>query len=473
MTRIFAAFIVLVGAAFVATWLADREGVVSLSWEGVQIETSLDVAVAGLAVLVVASALLYRFWRWLRRGPLYLSAARSRSQSRKGQLALTQGMVAVAAGDGVAALRYARQAETFLDDAPLTMLLSAQAAQINGDELAARRYFAAMLDRPEMEFLGLRGLLTQAQRAGSTESALNLARRAFVLKPKTPWLLTALFDLEAEAGNWVEAGRVIDHAVRQKAMTVEEANSRKAVTLFQQARMARGNGDGVAARRLALESLTLSPALVPAAAFAGDILLAQGKRRRAMHLIEQAWQIQPHPDLGQIYDRAIADETPERRLQRIERLAAFSADDRQSRISVARAAIAAKHFDEARKALEPLAADNPDAETCRLMADLEEKSKGPAFARTWLAHLEKAPSGPRWVCTVCHHVHAGWDAHCSDCRSFNSLRWRAVNGRDVLVPPPEMPEIPASDIAAAVDQSTPLPPDLARNIEPEDRDQTS
>jgi predicted ATP-dependent serine protease len=87
--------------------------------------------------------------------------------------------------------------------------------------------------------------------------------------------------------------------------------------------------------------------------------------------------------------------------------------------------------------------------------------------------LEKAPSGPRWVCTVCHHVHAGWDAHCSDCRSFNSLRWRAVNGRDVLVPPPEMPEIPASDIAAAVDQSTPLPPDLARNIEPEDRDQTS
>ena len=48
--------------------------------------------------------------------------------------------------------------------------LAAQAAQLNGDELAARKYFTAMLDRPETRFLGLRGLLTQALKTGDARA---------------------------------------------------------------------------------------------------------------------------------------------------------------------------------------------------------------------------------------------------------------------------------------------------------------
>ena len=44
------------------------------------------------------------------------------------------------------------------------MLLSAQAAQLTGDDAAARRYFSGMLEQPETAFLALRGLLLQAQR---------------------------------------------------------------------------------------------------------------------------------------------------------------------------------------------------------------------------------------------------------------------------------------------------------------------
>src|SRR5207244_3592662 len=88
-----------------------------------------------------------------------------------GYRALTQGMVAVAAGDAEEAQRQARKADVLLAEPPLTLLLSAQAAQLGGDEDAARRFFSEMLNRPETEFLGLRGLLMQAGRGGGRPGA--------------------------------------------------------------------------------------------------------------------------------------------------------------------------------------------------------------------------------------------------------------------------------------------------------------
>ena len=92
-----------------------------------------------------------------------------------------------------------------LDEPPLTLLLSAQAAQLEGDDHAARGYFEAMLDQPATAFLGLRGLLVQAERTGDTARALELAERAFALRPETPWVLTALLELQTRAGRWSDA----------------------------------------------------------------------------------------------------------------------------------------------------------------------------------------------------------------------------------------------------------------------------
>ena len=45
-----------------------------------------------------------------------------------------------------------------------------------------------MMEQPETEFLGLRGLLTQAIKRGDKGEALDLARRAYRLKPKSAWV---------------------------------------------------------------------------------------------------------------------------------------------------------------------------------------------------------------------------------------------------------------------------------------------
>jgi len=129
-----------------ALWLAGRSGDVTLSGDGWQMGVPLPVFIFGVLIVAVIAALIYRFWRSVRRAPAATRAYVQRRDREKGYKALTQGMVAVAAGDAQEAARQAKRATSLLAEPPLTMLLSAQAAQLNGDENAANRYFTAMLD---------------------------------------------------------------------------------------------------------------------------------------------------------------------------------------------------------------------------------------------------------------------------------------------------------------------------------------
>src|SRR5208337_2920792 len=131
-----------------------------------------------------------------------------------GYRALTQGMVAVAAGEPREAQRFARRADLLLADPPLTLLLSAQAAQLDGDDAAAKKFFSAMLDRAETEFLGLRGLINQALRSGDRGTALYLAERAMVLRPNTGWVVESLFDLEVRQVRWEAAWKTLTQVAK-------------------------------------------------------------------------------------------------------------------------------------------------------------------------------------------------------------------------------------------------------------------
>ena len=238
MIRFTIAFVVVAVGAVLAAWLASQPGTITVDWQGYRIEASLLIlAAAALAVLIV-SVVVYRFWAWMRRGPARLGELRAADRRRRGFLALTQGLTAVAAGDAGKAKRFAQRAEALLDEPPLTLLLSAQAAQLSGDEAATARHFTAMLDSPETEFLGLRGLMTQAERAGDQDRALALARRAYGKSPESPWVIQALFDLEVDAGNWRESELLLKRPAAAGALPPERARRALSISRFEQAREA-------------------------------------------------------------------------------------------------------------------------------------------------------------------------------------------------------------------------------------------
>ena len=117
-------------------------------------------------------------------------------------------------------------------------------------------------------------------------------------------------------------------------------------------------------------------------------------------MIEKAYARAPHPDLADAYLDIRAGDSSADRYARAKTLARLAPENMESRLMLARAALATRDFDAARKAIAPLiAADaRPSARVCVLMAEIEEAQFGESGAvREWLARGSRAPRDPAWI----------------------------------------------------------------------------
>ncbi len=424
MIRTILSIAVLAALAALAVWLADNPGDVTLQWQGWRIDTSFAVLATAVAAIAVLVAILYRIWLFLRRMPGRVAEGRRDARRRRGYLALTRGMVAVAAGDADEARKQVRRADGLLEDPPLTLLLSAQAAQLAGDGKAAEKFFKAMMDRPETEFLGIRGLLTQALKSDDDEGALTLAERAARLRPKSEWVARNLFDLQVRNGAWGDARATLDRSVKSRLVADDEAAHRRVVLDYQLSEETRAAGDGSKADKLLRGALERQPGFIPAALRLARSHIEAGRGGKAISVIEAAWAHAPHPDLAQAYFDARGANDGLERVKTAERLARANPDHRESHLTVAEAALEARLWGEARKHLKVAAGDEPSARICRLMAELEESEHGnAAAAREWLVRASLADPDPAWVCGECGNSVPEWTILCGNCEAFASFAW--------------------------------------------------
>ena len=483
MIRGLLGLLVLAGLISAAVFFADHPGQVQIVWQGWQVDTSVGVLTAAAMLAGLAIALLFWFVSLILGSPRAFLRRRRERRRRAGYRALTQGMVAVAAGDPTEAQRFARRADALLADPPLTLLLSAQAAQLGGDDTAAKKFFTAMLDRPETEFLGLRGLLNQALRAGDRGTALRLTERAATLRPGTPWVVESLFDLEAREGRWEAALETLTKAVKRRIIPRERARHYRGVILYELSQAALAAGDRSRALRLSAQAQALVPDLAGPAAHHARILLQNRRLGPAAKTIEAAWRGAPHPELAQVYDAIHDGAPPLEKFKSLERLTAQNPNARESHLAAAEAALDAQLWGEARGHLEralsapapPLAVrpansasracgtddeaapPRPTPRLCLMMARLEEAEHGGGpSSREWLDRAVSAMPDPRYVCASCGGESLEWRSRCPHCSSFDTLTWRtpawtaAARGLPITIEPPsfdrrEAPaELPAS-----------------------------
>jgi HemY protein len=397
MTRILIFTLSVLAAAAGLAWLADRPGAVTITWLGYQIETTAFVATVAVGLLVVGLILLWALLRYLFTRPAAIAAHVRERRRQQGYDALSRGLLAIGVGDRAQAQRYAGIAGRNLPRDPLTALLRAQAAQLKGDRAAARRAFEAMLDRPETELLGLRGLFLEAKRGEDNAAARALAEQAVKRDPKLGWGVTALFDMQARAGDYDGALNTLAIARDNGHVEPSVALRRRAILLTAEARDAE-NADPDKALRLANEALRLAPSLVPAAEIAGRVLASKGESRPASRLIVRTWKLSPHPDLALVYAFARAGDAPRERLKRVKYLASLTPTDIEGPIAVANAAIEAHEWDEVRSALAPYLDGRPPARVCTLMARIEAGELGDkGREREWLARALRAPRDRAWI----------------------------------------------------------------------------
>lgn len=468
LLKILAFIAAVTGLTYGAVQLSEMSGGAIVTLGGQEITLSpLKLAfvaiaiVVGVWVLLKLLGLLVAVLKFLSGDETAVSRYFTRNRERKGYEALSDGLMALASGEGHLALAKANKAERYLDRPDLTTILTAQAAEMAGDRKKAEEAYKRLLEEDRTRFVGIRGIMKQKLADGQTDVALKLAVKAFELKPRHQDTQDLLLQLQAEKGDWKGARTTLNAKLRAGYLPRDVHRRRDAVLALSEAKGVLEEGATVEAREAAIAANKQSPDLIPAAVMAARAYIEKGDLRSASRVVSKAWGAQPHPELAATFAEIAPDETPAERLKRFRNLTKLAPDHAESKMLLAELNIAAEDFPEARRALGDLAEADPIARVMTLMAAIERGSgASEKVVRGWLTRAVTAPRGPQWVCDKCQSIHPVWEPVCQNCSSFDTLSWRrptqndtqATNGSELLPLLVGAPDDPDRETDGLLDQ---------------------
>jgi len=282
---------------------------------GTIIEISgFEYSISPIQLLILLGLLLLAAWIFIKTISLLLAILRfvngdetavsryfDRNRERKGFRALSEGMMALASGEGSTALSKAKKAEKYLKKPSLTNLLAAQAAEIAGEAEHAEEIYKELILDPATRFVGVRGIMKKRLSEGDTDTALKLAQKAFSLKPKHEETQDVLLSLQTLGSDWGGARKTLSAKLKYGNLPKDVHKRRDAVLALSEAAEIIETDKKIDAQVMAIEANRMSPDLAPAAVLVAKEYLADNKKKNAIKVIKKAWEAQPHPDLVAVY----------------------------------------------------------------------------------------------------------------------------------------------------------------------------
>lgn len=433
---------VIAALTWAASFLLESSGGLQITVMGTEfnfgpLQSAIAVVLLVFAVWLFLKilSLLVATWHFLNGDETALSRYFDRSRERKGYQALSEGLMALASGEGRIALAKAAKADKYLEKPELTNLLIAQAAEMAGDRRKAEETYRKLVENESTRFVGVRGIMMQKLAQGDTETALKLAEKAFALKPKHAETGDVLLKLQAEKEDWVGARQTLNTKLKNGQLPRDVHKRRDAVLALSEANDVIAEGNSIEAREAAIEANRLSPDLIPAAVMAAHGYVEQGKPKYATRVLKKAWEVQPHPDLAAAFAAIQPDETPKERLKRFSALTKARPDHAEAKMLLAELNIANEDFPEARRSLGDLVEVDPTARSVTLMAAIERgEGASDTVVKGWLARALTVSRGPQWICENCQHIHSNWKPICENCHSFDTLAWKTPPMSEVAMP---------------------------------------
>ncbi|RGP35818.1 heme biosynthesis protein HemY [Pseudotabrizicola alkalilacus] len=383
------------------------------------------VLVVSLWVLFKIVSFVVAVLRFLTGDETAISRYFDRNRERKGYQALTEGLLALASGEGQVAMARAQRAERYLAKPDLTNLLMAQSAEAAGDTKRAADAYKRLLADDKTRFVGVRGLMKQKLAEGDTDTALKLAEKAFAMKPRHAETQDILLRLQADHADWKGARLTLGAKLKAGELPRDVYRRRDAVLALQEAKTVFDDSASIEAREAAIEANRLSPDLIPAAAMAARSLVGKGDRKGATRVLKKAWTVHPHPDLAAAFAEIEPEETPTARIKRFKALTDAHPAHEQTRLLQAELYVSAEDFPAARRSLGDIVTTHPTQRSLAIMAAIARgEGEDDSVVRGWLTRALTAPRGPQWCCDKCHAIHAQWHPICDNCGGFDTLSWR-------------------------------------------------
>lgn len=438
VTKIVLFLVLVAGATYGAIYLLELDGGIQIQVANQEFNLSPMVSVITLGLLVVSiwvllklAGLLVAVLKFISGDETAVSRYFNRNRQEKGYQALSEGLLALASGEGDVAMAKAAKADRYLKKPALTNLITAQGAEMTGNRKKAEDVYKRLMKNEKTRFVGVRGILRQKLSDGETDTALKLAKSAFLLKPKNEEIQDTLLKLQAETQDWSGARKTLSAKLKSGNLPRDVHRRRDAVLALSEAKDILDEGKSIEAREASIEANRLSPDLVPAAILAARSYIENGSKRNAVRVIKKAWAAQPHPDLAAVFAEIEPNETPAARLKRFSPLLKAHPGHPEAKMLQAELEIAAENFPAARRAMGNLAETDPTKRSLTLMAAIERgEGSDDSVVKAYLAKALTASAGPQWICDVDGKAYPEWQPVTDG--GFDTLSWRTAPVSEVM-----------------------------------------
>ncbi|EJF89626.1 hypothetical protein ME1_00396 [Bartonella vinsonii subsp. arupensis OK-94-513] len=401
MIRVFIySFVVcVIGLAF--GWVANHNGVFVITFLHLRFSVSLLTVLCALILFLGILALLWWLLSVLFSVPSALSHYFYHRHKKRGYQALSQGLLAVFAGDGILAQQMEARVAKYLagKQEPLAKLLQAQTLSLQNNSASAISLYEEMRKETPTKLAGLYGLFREALKSKAYEAAQQYAEEALALSPALLWAHQAVLDRLSVEGQWDKALAVFERAQKALPRSTRSTVERQHIQalLFSGQALHLLETHPVAARAAILKAHKLAPDFIPIVVIAADILYKLNEMRKADKMIITAWKKEPHPDLAALYLER--EEGAVGRLKRAKTLASYNKDTFEAAFLIAKAALDAGETVLAREQAEKALQYHPRESVYLLLADIEEaQGNNQGAVRQWLSLALRAERDPVWMC---------------------------------------------------------------------------
>ena len=363
-----------------------------------------------------------------------------RIKYRKSQKSLNNAIIALVEGENKKVLVEASKALLNPDFDKAVFLIKARAEENLGNQANADKIFKQLLPFKETRLAALDGLIRSNISSGDFETALELAKRSIILKPKSNQSFNTLFKIQCELKDWIGARKTLVSQQNLDKKTRNIKQRQEALILYAQALERKLKGEEHDALETLKESIKKSPDLVPAICLASELEISIGKIKNAERYIKSCWKIKPHPDLAKSFANLYPEETPQNRLKRFSPLFNNFQDNKIVKTIKIELLVANEEFPVAKRTIVSLINNDPNSRILILMAAIEKGLGSPEeIIQGWISKAFSAPRPPVWFCETCNYVDS-WLPFCKKCKSFDSMTWGSpdissvISESDTLLP---------------------------------------
>ncbi len=383
-------FLLLIAFASIGLWYLQDPGYIKIIWLGVEIQLSVVIGFLILLVFFCGLALLKLTLSWLLGIPLRWISFFQRAQERKADHELLDLCTAFEAESFTSAIHSQKKASKHLAKNPFFLWFSGNLFEKTDNPLEAEKCFVELSQLPSASFLGLKGQIRAALHRGDSKLASILLEKAEELVPSSSWVLTHLKNVAIEQKNFTKAKDLILRLEDLGYLSSEISKKKIASLLYLQAMHPKTSLSKK--EELLKQSHGLDPSLSEATANFAQLLADQGHKREALHVIETTWVIAPTQSLGDLYLTIFTPKNDLDGYQAASQLMRHNSKSKESLLLLARTALKAHLWGEARAALSSLLKQDPPPEIYPLLATLElEENHNPKAAISWLEEGLQAP----------------------------------------------------------------------------------